>query len=257
MALKINKVMICQKEGDDSRSRQSGNVLFLILLAVALFAALSYAVTATDSNPAGDSETVLISSAQLTQYPLSVRTAVTRMIIEGADVEDLEFNEPSEFENCAVGTNFEYCVFHPNGGKATYRDAPPDIMSSAGGNEDGEWRYNAENEVKFVGTTGDIEGTPEEGSVELIAFLAGISKGVCGRINEQLGIDEIPVESGIDVDTNKVNTDGSSLVEICEGGCGGTIGGQDAPSLDGKSYACFELNSDSDVFVYYHTLVER
>lgn len=257
MTLETEKYKESQLQRRTRYEHESGNVLFLILLAVALFAALSYAVTATDSNPTGDSETVLISSAQLTQYPLSVRTAVTRMIIEGADVEDLEFNEPAEFENCSVGTNFEYCVFHPNGGKATYRDAPPDVMSSGGGNPDGEWRYNAENEVKFVGTTGDVEGTPEEGSVELIAFLSGVSKGVCRRINQQLGIDEIPVESGIDITTNKVNTDGSSPVEICEGGCAGTIGGQDAPALDGKAYACFELNSGSDNFVYYHTLVER
>ena len=54
---------------------EKGNVLFLILIAVALFAALSYAVTQSSRSGGGDAnnETSLINSAQVTQYPASVR----------------------------------------------------------------------------------------------------------------------------------------------------------------------------------------
>ena len=64
---------------------ESGNVLFLILIAVALFAALSYAVTQSSRTGGGasDGEQNLINSAQVTQYPASVRTAIVRMIIDG------------------------------------------------------------------------------------------------------------------------------------------------------------------------------
>ena len=73
---------------ENKRSGERGNVLFLILIAVALFAALSYAVTQSTRSGSGDAsgETNLISSAQLTQYPAGIRTSIVRMIIAGAQV---------------------------------------------------------------------------------------------------------------------------------------------------------------------------
>ncbi|HEY8190982.1 MAG TPA: hypothetical protein VIG74_01055, partial [Alphaproteobacteria bacterium] len=62
------------------RKGERGNVLFLILIAVALFAALSYAVTQSSRSGGGDanSETNLINSATLTQYPAGLRTSIIR-----------------------------------------------------------------------------------------------------------------------------------------------------------------------------------
>src|SRR5688500_18709552 len=87
------------------RVKESGNVLFLILIAVALFAALSYAVTQSTRSGGGDAgrETSRISGAQMTQYPASIRTALVRMIIGGQNVDTLEFNDPSTFDNCTEG----------------------------------------------------------------------------------------------------------------------------------------------------------
>lgn len=63
-------------------NNQSGNVLFLILIAVALFAALSYAVTqSTRGGGNADDETSLISSASLTQYPASLKLSMLRLSI--------------------------------------------------------------------------------------------------------------------------------------------------------------------------------
>ena len=68
-----------------NRDSERGNVLFLILIAVALFAALSYAVTQSSRSGGGDAgkETNLVNSAQLTQYPAGIRTAIVRMIVGG------------------------------------------------------------------------------------------------------------------------------------------------------------------------------
>src|SRR5690606_2698113 len=88
------------------REAESGNVLFLILIAVALFAALSYAVTQSTRSGGGDAsgETNLISSAQVTQYPASVRTSLVRMIIGGKSIDTpITFNTPSDFGTLTAG----------------------------------------------------------------------------------------------------------------------------------------------------------
>ena len=238
-----------------NRVSESGNVLFLILIAVALFAALSYAVTQSTrtGGGSGDNETALISSAQLTQYPATIRTSVVRMIISGADITSLEFNAPDQFSNLlsnAVG------VFHPSGGGATYSQSPGDMMAT--GNP-GTWVFNAENEILYLGTTNEAAlGTPLDTTVDVIAFLPGITQTLCSRINDELGIAGIPVETGIDVVENLDNSDGtlSGRTDFCEGGCGATIG-QDVPALDAQPFGCFELTASSGNYVYYHVLVER
>ncbi|MCK5285037.1 MAG: hypothetical protein KAJ86_05565 [Alphaproteobacteria bacterium] len=250
MILKINKFK--------NRCSERGNVLFLILIAVALFAALSYAVTQSTrtGGGSGDNETALISSAQLTQYPASLRTAIVRMIIGGVNIGDLEFNTPANFSNCTTGN--KYCVFHPSGGGATYATAPADMMASTGGNTAGTWYFNGENQIHLLGTSSGDE-TPVLANVDLIAFLPGISLTLCSRINEELGLPiSPPVDGGIDYATQMINTDGSTPTGLCSAcGLGETIG-SDTASLDGQPFGCFiEDGGANDVYVYYHVLVER
>ncbi|MCD8569257.1 MAG: hypothetical protein LRY50_13400, partial [Geovibrio sp.] len=63
-------------------SRESGNVLFLILVAVALFAALSYAVsssTRSGSSDGGRQEDTEIIASSLLQYASGLAMAVEKM----------------------------------------------------------------------------------------------------------------------------------------------------------------------------------
>src|SRR5688572_12872535 len=107
---------------NSDRSGESGNVLFLILIAVALFAALSYAVTQSTRSGSGstDKETNLLNSATLTQYPTALRTAVVRMVLNGRGVENIGFNSPANFG----GASTDQLVFHPDGGGAVYQQSP-------------------------------------------------------------------------------------------------------------------------------------
>ncbi len=238
------------------RKGEQGNVLFLILIAVALFAALSYAVTQSTRSGGGgaDGETTLVNSAQLTQYPASVRTSIVRMVIGGADVETLEFNAPAEFANCTEQPTgvFPRCVFHPTGGGATYVQAPADIMAVGGA---GTWIFNAENEINLIGVSvgGDA---PDTDSADLIAFLPGVTNGICNRINEELGISGDTEESGGSIDfssaSNMANPNGSTDTSIGFGG--GTIGDADADGLNAQPFGCFQQDG---VNVYYHVLIER
>lgn len=248
------------------RARERGNVLFLILIAVALFAALSYAVTQSTRSGGGDAskETNKISSAQLTQYPAGVRTSLIRMIVGGSDVATLEFNDPTDFANCSSG--FDRCVFHPQGGGATYMTAPGDLIDSASGFS-GTWIYNASNEIENIGTTtaGALAGGAGSATADLIAFLPGVAKSVCDSVNTELGltttVGDITEDSILYTSASRmINPNGGTPTSIA--GDGASIGVTSAALL-GQPFGCFyDSNGNADnaavaTYVYYHVLIER
>ena len=92
---------------------EKGNALFLILIAVALFAALSYAVTQSGrSGGDANKEESLITAGKVTQYGAVMRTAVDRMILSGTIIDNIYFTDAFNAP-CASGEN---CVFSSDGG---------------------------------------------------------------------------------------------------------------------------------------------
>jgi hypothetical protein len=233
------------------RSTQAGNVLFLILIAVVLFAALSYAVTQSSRTGGGDAgrEANLISSAEITQYPAAVKTAIVRMIINGITYEQLGFNPPSTFN--ALSLIESRGVFHPLGGAAAYSQAGSSSMDS---DTPGTWYFNPNFEVLYIGTSSSAS---PDGN-EFIAFLPGVKTAVCDKLNEESnGITTIPVASAIastDVDILHAYTGVGPLsipnesAEII-GASAGTTG------LAGQPQGCFEASDG--VNVYYQVIAER
>ncbi len=158
-----------------SRPSESGNVLFLILIAVALFAALSFAVSQTTQNSSSGvkNETNRINTAYLHQFPVSIKQAIVRMKISGQVGDDqLSFAYPGNTDYGTFGTSPTHEVFHPQGGAIVYT-APP-----ATTNDGTPWIFNGSIEITNVGkTSGDAS------SVELIGLLPGISNELCQEIN--------------------------------------------------------------------------
>jgi hypothetical protein len=220
-------------------SNESGNVLFLILIAVVLFAALSYAVTQTSRSGSGTDDGALIDAAQVSQYPASVRTSLIRMMVDGVQPADMEFNAPADFadlDNARAG------VFHPTGGKATYVLASGDFMESA---TQTAWTFNMRNQINLIGLTNGTT-VPNAASADLIAFLSGITDGLCTKINTDVGITTTPADTDI-ILTNQ--EDGTAVVYD-----GDTIGGAGSTALNGQPYGCFTQGGAN---VYYHVMVER
>ncbi len=243
-----------------NRKGERGNVLFLILIAVALFAALSYAVTQSSRTGGGasDGESNLISSAQITQYPASVRTAIVRMIINGVATNQLEFNPPTDFGTL---TQDRFGVFHPTGGAATRVTAPPDVMADG---LQGTWVFTSDFGISNIGTT-DVTNT----SNDIIAFLVGVTEPVCQRLNTGLGI-----VITTDADTDGVPDAGIVIANIPvvademdngNAGVGPAAAGASKRLLNdfvGQPFGCADFDAttnqadDSDL-VYFHVLVER
>ncbi|NCC21537.1 MAG: hypothetical protein EOM26_03635 [Alphaproteobacteria bacterium] len=246
-----------------SRQHEGGNVLFLILIAVALFAALSYAVTQSSRSGAGtaDGETALVNSAQITQYPAAVRTSIVRMIIGGVDVTELEF-DPPPYTDSTAGRR----VFHPADGGATYVTAPPDVMHDG---QQGTWVFSSSFQIVDIGTTGDGDATAND----IIAFLPGVARSVCQKINSELGItggtdtdgDGVPVgmptlpASATHAMTRQAPVDNgtaSSLIGAAAAAATHHIGG----AFAGQPFGCFDQTDGTQTagdLVYYHVLVER
>lgn len=243
------------------RSAERGNVLFLILIAVALFAALSYAVTQSTRSGSGDAsgETNLINSAQLAQYPAGVRTSVVRMVIGGIAVDQLLFDAPADFANISG----RFGVFHPDGGGAVFQRAPESLLDPGA---NGQWIFSSEFQVEDIGITdAAIAGN------EIIAFLPGVSQNVCRRLNAEVGINSGNADGVPDTLTPTVGaapaaapTTAEMMAFTAPGAPGivahsGVIGGD----MRGQPFGCYRAEGAATdvyptrVYVYYHVLVER
>ena len=239
------KMCFSQKFGN-KKFNEDGNVLFLILIAVALFAALSYAVTSSTRSSGGNAsgETDLISSAQITQYPAAVSTAIVRMVITGTSIDEVRFNRPAEFDELDI---VDLGVFHPSGGSATYIPAPSDIMVSGSA---GQWVFNAELEVPEIGLSG-VDGN------DIIAYLIGVKKSICTRINKEHGL-------GAVIPTLSADRSGDYADRMYDDGSADYIMPIiDTPDIDdgadsfhGQPFGCFQ-NAGGGDYVYYHVVVER
>ena len=247
--LKNTKIKILEQK---SRFSERGNVLFLILIAVALFAALSYAVTQSSRSGGGgtEGESNLVNSATVTQYPASVRTAIVRMIIGGVDVAQLEFNPPSEFGS--LNSN-AFGVFHPDGGGATHVTAPPEVMRDGA---QGQWIFTSDYAIENIGTTAN----------DIIAMLPGVSDSICARLNTELGVPNTTDGADADAvgdgptnlpdDTNTMDSANTGIGTPANGVAGFFITGD----FSGQPFGCFDQDdtaSGNDELVYYHVLVER
>jgi hypothetical protein len=238
---------------------ESGNVLFLILIAVALFAALSYAVTSSTNSGGGNAndESTLVNSASITQYPAGIKTAMIRMQVSrgvatpaaDSDLTDGDdgflFNKPADFDD--VQTADEYrAVFHPNGGGASYVSAASGVLTEGAA---GDWLFNMDFEVEDIGTT--AAGIPGN---DIIAFLPDVTSSICDRLNEEVGIASTPVLSGAISITDNLEVDSNiSTANPAANAIGTQLGAAD---LDGSPYGCFR-NGAGNEYVYYHVLIER
>lgn len=165
-----------------SRPNERGNILFLILIAVALFAALSYAVTQSQRGAGKDAsaEKVSVRVARMLQYTTLVRATVQRMVIMGVAPADLNFWWDSGLPSA---------VFSKAGGGIILDK--PGLTSN---------EYFLGDAYSFLSVTDNISvkniGTSQS-DVIIATYFKINSEGekMCNSINKALGIDTIPGSS--------------------------------------------------------------
>lgn len=182
---------------DCKQRPEAGNALFLILIALALFAALSYAVT-TSSRSGGnvDREQAEINSASLYQYIASLRATVQRMALtNGSGATSLMFNNdvytsydgslvlPMGTPSAAAASNY---VFHPDGGgmpALTFEE----MSENCGASHCTDGSFPSAGHVKFYYANLEDVGSDE---ADIIAVIFSPTSEVCKRLNNSAGIEE-------------------------------------------------------------------
>lgn len=184
--------MICRM-----KTRQSGNVLFLILIAVVLFAALSYVVTQSTRTNAGstESEKAQLNASQMINFVTLLKTAVTRMLlVNGCSETQLNFTNDVYVTTAGVHlmTNNPTSpldgrcnVFDPRGGFVSPLFPPPEALAPSSTIYQPGHGYMRVIQILGIGTDGT---TGTVSANDLVFVQANISKPTCVAINKLLGV---------------------------------------------------------------------
>lgn len=180
-------------------NNSAGNVLFLILIAVALFAALSYAVTSSTRNSSSDisKDKARSYAAAIIQHTTSMRNAITRMkLSNGCANTTLDFTTSSYVRNDGAvlstpnansPTNKSCFLFDAAGGNISPIVPPAEALGTSTNStafKAGHGRFQV-GQMKGVGTDG-ASGT--ESANDLIFIQQYINRSTCLAINDILGV---------------------------------------------------------------------
>ncbi len=204
---------------------QRGNVLFLILIAVALFAALSYAVTQSTRSGGGDAskETVALAVSQLVQFAGQVENAITRVkVMNGCTDTQLNFFSPIHgVANPSAPASGLCDIFSDRGGQVVYQRLPASLYDPANANGTsyagiaGFPGFGADNRVRYHGTDGNGAA-----SVDLLFFAFPLTQAACAEINRRLGLTLSTAAIYISVNFTGIYTDNYLAVTPGETGMG-------------------------------------
>lgn len=229
---------------------ESGNVLFYILIAIILFAALSFTMSQMNRGGGGESNKELrqLQASEILQYTRALQTAVHNMKIEGIEDGQISFETPS-----VAGYNYASCgdackLFLAGGGMAYMTPVIDDWLDGdqiASPNY-GQWVFSGDNNVINVGTA----------APDLLAILPWIRMDLCMEINNLMSITnpaaQPPKDSGdVDLVTKFQGTYTASQ----------SIGGGD-PQIEGQRVGCFQGDNNlstpaAGTYHFFQVLIAR
>ena len=207
---------MCQR----AQRKEHGNALIYVLIAIALFAALSFTLgRQTDTSEVGslEDERAELYASQLISYATQAKSAVDQMLFTAAsDIDDLDFTAPTDatFETAPV----IHKVYHPQGGGLVPGTLPTQVVAQVTNDPEPGW---------YLGRFNNIEWTASA-SEEVILVAYQISEQACGLINEKInGSTAIPtmtssirntmIDDVLHGGTNtELTTDGGDICPDCE-----------------------------------------
>jgi hypothetical protein len=232
--------------------KQSGNILFLILIAVALFAALSYAVTGS-SRTGTDSiskDKAKILAAEIIQYATQVEQGVSRLrVINNVPEYGMDFAAAGYSGNPSnTGCTSNNCkVFHSDGAAVPKKLIPDGAWNMQDNTMLNTWKGKMWYQVMQIQNVGsDLP--------ELVMQFPGLNEDTCRALNERLGIQAVNIIDSYGTSGthftgytgNLTSFPSTSAVSL----------GDEVPAFSGKRSFCTR-ESVAGSFHYWHVLLER
>lgn len=232
-----------------SYKTQRGNVLFLILIAVALFAALSYALTQSSRSGADGlpKDKAKLAASDILQYATSMEQAVNRMQLIGRVPEHgFDFSFAGVIQNNANTTcTTNACrVFHPDGGGVTPRLTDEKYIDKTSGMYIADSALARRPEIRVISVPG--VGSDED---DLVLYIFSLKPEICYIINEKMGIATYGTTPPSEVYGDTTTYQGTLTAFP-------SVAGQiDPASLYGKRSFCVSHTNANTIFL--HVLMAR
>lgn len=185
-------------------SSQKGAALFIILIAVALFAALGYAVSQSGRGSGSvDREKAQLRAARLIQQGTMMETTIIRLqLFNKCSSMQISFENPlaTGYTNALSPTDKSCNVFASAGGGLTYvQSNPEDIDASYTGNGSTlmagpvfvqQWATGRDDGASGLGPTDNWCGTAPY-CADFLMIIPAVKRDICLEINSRMGISTV------------------------------------------------------------------
>lgn len=244
--------MACTIHNSSSRSSERGNILFYILIAAGLLAALSYQVASSGRGNTSqlNEDKSRLAATELLEYSNILTNGVSQLRLRGVEPKDLCFDHVDwprgmDYENSSCADTYNR-IFHPDGAGIALNKLPLGTQPS-NTQQDGTWNFYGNNMVMGIGSTCETANC-----TDLIMVARDLRPGICKALNKLLNVGgpqgEPPQQPGFADAPFKGDF---SYFQAIGTGSSGTEG------LEGRTAGCFENTGSSRENVFYQVLLPR
>lgn len=225
-----------------ARHPQSGNILVIILIAIALIGALSVAIQGTSNQSATiDKESLVLRISEVRRYASELERGIAFIMQNGHSEADIRFSHldiDTDYGDLSADADKSDQLFAREGGGATYRPPSSDIAGATLGH----W--------EFYGTT----TMPNVGSdrADLVAVLGQVNQEFCDAINKSVGYAAQPEDPSTCLASGASNRFGASTQFLSSPNTVTDSTFSVKPSMEG----CIECTGDGSLH-YFRVLLAR
>lgn len=261
-----NQAFQSKNPRNSAPNHQSGNVMILILIAVALFGAISFAMMQGSRVGTGtiSGEQAKIAASEMIQYAQNIKNAVKSLKINGCSDNQISFEGTGLAASYVNGSSSAKCqVFNSSGGGANYIKPNPDWleMSTSAQPQYGQYVFTGMHWINGVGTSVNNASLTDK---EIMLVLPYVTRQVCIEINKILNVkndgagDGPPLDNTAGVAFNVSNLFAGTFTAGTQLDSGSSGSGTE---IDGKQAACVQGMitgaSGGPYYGFYTVLVAR